>query len=295
MSDIIVDKNVDDSALMSSPSPSVQAPTIAPKMARGGFMGSGIAGTLLFLLAFFMVSYSLGVATERNNKLTTGGVTQQAAPGTANSTFNITGFKKLAADLKLDTKKFDACVDSKKYADAIKSDLNAGVALGVQGTPSFVINGTVLVGAQPYENFVKVIEGQVKTTEEVYRMVNGPSTSPMPDLKAQPGIQDGEKVDVKINVDDSRIKGDKNAAVTMYEFSDFECPFCGSFYRDTYKQLVDNYVSKGKLKIAFVDHPLSFHPQAEPGAEAARCAQEQGKFWEMHDKLFELQVANGQK
>jgi protein-disulfide isomerase len=272
-------------------SSTTNTPNPSKKERRGGFMGGGLATTFLFLLAFFMVSYSLGVATERNNKLMTGGAATGVGTAAA-STFNAAGFKKLAADLKLDTKKFNSCLDESKTADAVKKDLNESVALGVQGTPSFVINGMVLVGAQPYDNFVKVIEGQVKTTEEIYKMVNGPTASSVPDLKAQPGIQDGEKVDIKINIDEARTAGDKNAPVTMYEFSDFECPFCGSFYRDTYKQLTENYVKKGKLRIVFVDHPLSFHPQAQKAAEAARCAQEQGKFWEMHDGLFDLQLSN---
>ncbi|MBI4044628.1 MAG: DsbA family protein [Candidatus Diapherotrites archaeon] len=85
--------------------------------------------------------------------------------------------------------------------------------------------------------------------------------------------------------------GDPNAPVIIVEFSDFECPFCGRFHDDSGLQIRENYVKTGKVQLVYKDFPLSFHPSAQPSAEAARCAAEQGKFWEMHDKLFENQQA----
>jgi len=81
-------------------------------------------------------------------------------------------------------------------------------------------------------------------------------------------------------------KGNKNAPVTMVEFTDYQCPFCGQFFTQTYKSLVDTYVKSGKLRIIVRDLPLSFHPNARPGAIAARCAGQQGKYEQMHDQLF---------
>lgn len=81
-------------------------------------------------------------------------------------------------------------------------------------------------------------------------------------------------------------KGNKNAPVTMVEFTDYQCPFCGQFFTQTYKSLVDTYVKNGKLRIIVRDRPLSFHPNARPGAIAARCAGQQGKYEQMHDQLF---------
>ena len=92
---------------------------------------------------------------------------------------------------------------------------------------------------------------------------------------------------------DDHIKGDPNAPVTIVEFSDFECPFCARFYSQTYGQIVDQYVDTGKVKLVFRDFPLSFHAQAQKAAEAAECAGEQDKFFEMHDLLFERGVAGG--
>jgi protein-disulfide isomerase len=89
--------------------------------------------------------------------------------------------------------------------------------------------------------------------------------------------------------DDDPMIGDPDAPVTIVEFSDFQCPFCERFYSQTYLSLKENYVDTGKVKIVFRDFPLSFHPEAEPAALAAECANEQGEFWAFHDLIFENQ------
>ena len=81
-------------------------------------------------------------------------------------------------------------------------------------------------------------------------------------------------------------KGPENAPITIVEFSDFQCPYCkkGS---DTMKDVAKKYGSK--VQYFFRDFPLSFHERGKPAANAARCASEQGKFWQFHDKLFDDQ------
>lgn len=86
------------------------------------------------------------------------------------------------------------------------------------------------------------------------------------------------------------IRGNKNASITLVEYSDFECPFCGQFHT-TVQQVMKEYPND--VKIVYRHFPLSFHPQAEPAALAAECADEQGKFWEYHDGLFENQAQLG--
>ncbi len=87
--------------------------------------------------------------------------------------------------------------------------------------------------------------------------------------------------------DDDHVLGDRNAPVTLVEYSDFECPFCSRFF-PTVKQIAAEYPRQ--VRIVYRHFPLSFHPQAEPAGAASECAAEQGKFWEFHDKLFENQT-----
>ena len=84
------------------------------------------------------------------------------------------------------------------------------------------------------------------------------------------------------------VRGDANAKITLIEYSDFECPFC-SRHAPTIDKILENY--KGKVRLVFRHFPLSFHPEAQKAAEASECAGEQGKFWEMHDKIFEANEA----
>jgi protein-disulfide isomerase len=89
---------------------------------------------------------------------------------------------------------------------------------------------------------------------------------------------------VAVSTEGAPVRGAANAPVTIVEFSDFECPFCKRSH-PTLTQLLKDYA--GKVKLAYRDFPLeSIHPQARRSAEAARCAQDQGKFWEYYDVLF---------
>src|SRR5688572_30506821 len=92
-----------------------------------------------------------------------------------------------------------------------------------------------------------------------------------------------------ISIAKDPFKGPANAKVALIEFSDFQCPFCSRFGKDAYPQIHKDYIETGKIKYVWRDLPLDFHKQAFKAAEAAHCAGEQGKFWEMHDHLFESQ------
>ena len=95
---------------------------------------------------------------------------------------------------------------------------------------------------------------------------------------------------VTLDLGNRPFKGRINAPLTLVEFSDFQCPFCARHVRETESQIVKEYIETGKLKLVFMDFPLeSIHKQAFKAAETARCAGEQGRFWDMHYRLFDTQ------
>jgi len=94
-----------------------------------------------------------------------------------------------------------------------------------------------------------------------------------------------------VNVKGEPFRGEAGARVAIIEYSDFECPFCGEYAREIYPQIVERYVKTGKVRYYFRDLPLPNHPNALLAAIGARCAGDQGKFWEMHDSLFANQSA----
>ncbi|MBU0461298.1 MAG: DsbA family protein [Nanoarchaeota archaeon] len=96
----------------------------------------------------------------------------------------------------------------------------------------------------------------------------------------------GSSERVEVSIDDDAVLGDESAPVTIVEFSDYQCPLCGSFAISTFKQIKQEYIDTGKVKFVFRDYPLPYHSFAQKAAEASECAHEQGKFWEYNEKLF---------
>ena len=97
---------------------------------------------------------------------------------------------------------------------------------------------------------------------------------------------------VHMSVADAPMLGRAEAPVTLVEFSDYECPFCQRFFAMTFPALKKDYVDTGKVRYVFRDFPLDqIHPRARRLAEAAHCAGQNGKYWEMHDLLFQNQKA----
>jgi len=89
--------------------------------------------------------------------------------------------------------------------------------------------------------------------------------------------------------DHGRIEGSASAPVWVIEVSDFQCPYCRQFHDESYGELKLAYVDSGKVRIAYVNFPLSMHKNAYAASEAAMCAAAQDKFWPMHDALFTTQ------
>jgi len=96
--------------------------------------------------------------------------------------------------------------------------------------------------------------------------------------------------DTPADADNDPFIGKADAPITLVEFTDYQCPFCARHFTNTYGQIKTNYVDTGKVKYVTRDYPLGFHKHAQKASEAAECATKQGKFAEMHDKLFSTQA-----
>ena len=89
----------------------------------------------------------------------------------------------------------------------------------------------------------------------------------------------------RLNLDGMAVLGSKEAPVTMVEFTDYQCPFCQRFHVTTFAELKKQFIDTGKVRFYSRDLPLDFHPNAMRAAQAARCANEQGQFWPLRDRM----------
>jgi len=212
-------------------------------------------------------------------------------------------FEKHAQELGLNMGKFKAALDAQKGKEAIEADAAAGGKIGARGTPAFFINGKFLSGAQPFESFKAKIDEELKAAEalvakgtpkaHVYEALLKEAKSDVPAAPAAPagGEDKGPEADTKVYAvaaGSSASKGPKGAPLEVIVFSDFQCPFC-SRVEPSLTQLEKEFA--GKVRVVWKNYPLPFHNNAEPAAQAAMAAHAQGKFWQMHDKLFQNQTA----
>lgn len=140
---------------------------------------------------------------------------------------------------------------------------------------SIVLAGVLIAGAIAYSNGPK-----------------GPVYDNTAQVQQGGQIKDDSKIlEVK---DSDHVLGNPNAKVTVIEYSDFECPFCGKMFAETIPKLKENFIKNGDVKFIYRHFPLrSIHQYAQKSAEASECAGEQGKFWEYHDTVFEKQALLG--
>jgi len=90
----------------------------------------------------------------------------------------------------------------------------------------------------------------------------------------------------EVTIDGRPMLGEPDAPVTVVEFTDFQCPFCKRFITGTFPALKKDYIDTGKVRWVVRDLPLGFHKNARKAAQAAHCAGDQGKYWEMRETLF---------
>jgi protein-disulfide isomerase len=213
-------------------------------------------------------------------------------------------FEKYAQELGLNVAKFKAAMNDPKIENEIKADMALAATLGARGTPGFFINGRPLRGAQPKESFKTVIDKEIQAADALLKKGVKPhdlyaeltkngkdkaEAAPAPAARPSPGEPD-QNVVYKAVIGDAPVRGAdaRHAKVTIVEWSDFQCPFCGRV-EPTIKQVMDTYGKE--VRFAFKQLPLPFHQYAHTAAEAALAAKAQGKFWEMHDLMFKNQQA----
>jgi protein-disulfide isomerase len=241
--------------------------------------GEGLPGVLLVVMVLFLVgaAFMIGRLSSQVDQLKGGKAVVDekktqgvvVSPTSAPASLSVEKFKALAGDLGLDRVKFDGCLDQGKYEGKISNDLSYGASMGVTGTPTYFINGIMVVGALPQASFEKIIDAEIKNGGGDKIVLSG--SEKLERKKIQNGV--------------GYVKGSLSAKVKVVIFSDFECPYCVRAV-PTEKALAEKYGSR--ISFEFRHNPLPFHANAQKAAEAAECAGEQGKFWEMHDAIFGL-------
>lgn len=147
------------------------------------------------------------------------------------------------------------------------------------------IIGVSLIAAFFAGSFISLKSEQITKSELNNAIASLEAKISKNQMPTQPNIQP-----IKISADDDPVIGNQDAPITIIEFSDFQCPFCARFQIQTLPLILEQYVETGKVKFVFRDFPIqSSHPNAMPAAAASECADEQNKFWQYHDMLFENQ------
>jgi len=164
-------------------------------------------------------------------------------------------FAQYAQELGLDTEKFISDYNSASVNSSVEKDTQDATELGVNATPTLMINDEKL---------------QYNTYDDIKGLI---------DTK----IAEGSVQEI---TDPDHTKGAESPKVLIVEFSDFQCPACASF-TPFVSQIIADYPSD--VAVHYRHFPLPMHPSADEAARAAEAAAEQGKFWEMHDILFERQ------
>jgi protein-disulfide isomerase len=199
-----------------------------------------------------------------------------------------TDLEKYAGQLGLDLDKFRAALDSPELEQRIVEDQELGGEVGAEGTPNLFINGRKFTGAKAFADLKPAIEEELAKAKALTDA--GTPLAQVYDKLVGHGKRK-QALDAKVRalpIAGSPTLGPDTASVTIVEFSDFECPFC-SRVGGPLKQVVHHY--QGQVKLVFKNFPLNIHKSAQLAAEAAMAAGEQGRFWEMHDALFQNQKA----
>ncbi len=146
-----------------------------------------------------------------------------------------------------------------------------------------ILLGAIIVAASIVYGFQLTVQNSSLATEQQ----NSVSAVPLQQVTQADLVEVSKR-------DDEPVLGANNAKVTIVEFSDFQCPYCQSFFQNTFPQIKSKYIDTGKVKLVYRHFPLAFHVNAQISGMAAECANREGKFWEYHDLLFKNGKSDGE-
>ena len=156
---------------------------------------------------------------------------------------------------------------------------------------------TLSASAQPgssQSDDLKALRQEIEALREEQRAIRKEVQDLSNILRERAGASTRDIRDLTIGVGNAPFRGKVDAALTLVEFSDYQCPFCARHARETFPQIQRDFIDTGQLKYVFRNFPLAeIHRDAFKAAEAALCAGDQGKFWDMHHRLFANQAALG--
>lgn len=282
----------------------------------GSIILGGILISLSIVLGSRFFEFSLGDEKAEGNA--------EAGSCTGDARLDEGCYEKYAKDLNLDENVFSQCLTENKFNDIIDKEVASGIASGVEGTPSLYLgkgeNASFqgfYIGGASVEEIGALVD---KLTEEGVESTNkywiDKVKASLPGLEQQAreyyqsadgGSLTGEGLETtvkdfiagqldqinknflvrELSVGDGNVLGEGD--IILMEFSDYECPYCYTFASETLVKIKSDFVEKGGVKYVFRDFPLDdIHPKARSAANAARCAGEQGKYFEYHDKLFAI-------
>jgi protein-disulfide isomerase len=205
-------------------------------------------------------------------------------------------FSRYAREIGLDVRRFEQAVAARHGEARVRDDQKLAGEVGANGTPTMFFNCRQVVGAQPLDRLRGIAEEELKKADQLLagqrpgpgfyqricksNVASAPAAAP---VQAQARPAQAGSIDVR---PDDPMRGNARAPITIVVFSDFQCPFCARVV-PTLDEVQRAYGEK--VRIVWKHQPLPFHPNAVPAAEAAEAAREQGKFWQMHDRLFAAQ------
>jgi len=204
---------------------------------------------------------------------------------------NIDAIIKMAAETGASADKLKKAINDHTHKKELDADSDMAEDFQANGTPHFFVNGRRLVGAQPQEKFEKIIDEEIKKGQDLIAKGTKPSEVYEAEIKDGKGPPEPEKKDVPKSLPtNDPARGNLNAKVTIHEWSDFQCPYCGRV-EPTVAQVMKDYGDR--VKFVWHDLPLPMHPDAPLAAQAAREAYAQkgpSAFWSLHDKMFANQA-----